>query len=474
MLLERIKRWISWEKLHAGLESVRKKVQPLIDSNLEKLDTHARPSGRDFVADVDYWLVQQEPLRARLLVRIMLGAALLFLLLAAVIRIDEVTRGEGKVIPSLQLQILQSLDGGIVSKIAVKEGQLVEQGQLLVQIDSTRFESSAREGEAQYLALLAKEARLRALAEGKPFSPPAEALSARPEIVEEERRLYETRSDELQGQLAISRQQLAQRNQELSEATAKREQASQAFELSLRELNVTKPLLASGAVSDVDILRLERDVARFRGERDMASAQILRTQAAIAEAQRKTQEIELNFRNEARKDLADVFGRLGALSENRVGLEDRVKHSAIRAPVKGTIKRLLVNTVGGVITPGRDVIEIVPIEDTLLLEAKVSPRDIAFLRPGLRAIVKFTAYDFSIYGGLEGKLEHIGADSVTDEKGNTYYLVRVRTDKSSLGKDLPVIPGMVAEVDIVTGKKSLLTYLIKPVIRAKQMAFTER
>lgn len=474
MLLERIKRWISWGKLHAGLESVRKKVQPLIDSNLEKLDTHARPSGRDFVADVDYWLVQQEPLRARLLVRIMLGAALLFLLLAAVIRIDEVTRGEGKVIPSLQLQILQSLDGGIVSKIAVKEGQLVEQGQLLVQIDSTRFESSAREGEAQYLALLAKEARLRALAEGKPFSPPAEALSARPEIVEEERRLYETRSDELQGQLAISRQQLAQRNQELSEATAKREQASQAFELSLRELNVTKPLLASGAVSDVDILRLERDVARFRGERDMASAQILRTQAAIAEAQRKTQEIELNFRNEARKDLADVFGRLGALSENRVGLEDRVKHSAIRAPVKGTIKRLLVNTVGGVITPGRDVIEIVPIEDTLLLEAKVSPRDIAFLRPGLRAIVKFTAYDFSIYGGLEGKLEHIGADSVTDEKGNTYYLVRVRTDKSSLGKDLPVIPGMVAEVDIVTGKKSLLTYLIKPVIRAKQMAFTER
>jgi adhesin transport system membrane fusion protein len=186
------------------------------------------------------------------------------------------------------------------------------------------------------------------------------------------------------------------------------------------------------------------------------------------------EEVELNFRNDARKDLAETLGKLNAISENAVGLADRVKHSAIRSPVKGTVKRLLVNTVGGVVQPGKDLVEVVPLEDALLLETKVLPKDIAFLRPKQRAVVKFTAYDFSIYGGLDATLEQIGADSLTDEKGNTYFVVRVRTGKSSLGENLPVIPGMVAEVDIVTGQKSILAYLLKPVLRAKQAALTER
>jgi adhesin transport system membrane fusion protein len=397
-----------------------------------------------------------------------------FIMLAAVIKVDEITRGEGRVIPSRQLQVLQSLDGGIVSEIAVQEGQVVEANQLLLQVDSTRFESSAREGQSQYSSLLAKAARLRALAEGTPFAPPVASIGGEPKLIEEERRLYETKTSELDAQLSIARQQLTQRQQELAESRAKRDQAAQAYDLSAQELAVTKPLITSGAVSEVELLRLERDVGRFRGEREMATAQISRVQAAIAEATRKIQEVELNFRNDARKDLADTLGKLNALSETNVGLADKVKHSAIRSPVRGTVKRLLVNTVGGVVQPGKDIVEIVPLEDALLLEAKVLPKDIAFLRPGQRAIVKFTAYDFSIYGGLDAKLEQIGADSVIDEKGNTYYVVRVRTDKSSLGENLPIIPGMVAEVDIVTGQKSILAYLLKPVLRAKQAALTER
>ncbi len=474
MRFSKMLRYLPLRQVLFVLEKIRGLFQPWIDARFESMDKHARPVGKDFIADVDYWLIQQEPLRARLLIKMLFWVVVIFLILAAVIQIDEITRGEGKVIPSLQLQVLQSLDGGIVSQIAIKEGSVVLPGQLLVQIDSTRFESSAREGQAQYWALRAREARLRALANGTPFAPPAEAIGDRPEIVEEERHLYETKNNELDAQLSISRQQLSQRNQELSEARAKREQASQAYELSLRELNVTKPLLASGAVSEVDLIRLERDVSRFRGDREMAGAQISRLQAAVAEAQRKIQEVELNFRNEARKEMAEVIGKIDVLSEGKAGLEDKVKHSAIRSPVKGTVKRLFVNTIGGVVQPGRDIVEVVPFEDTLLLEAKVSPRDIAFLHPGLKAVVKFTAYDFSIYGGLEGKLEHIAADSVTDEKGFTYYFVRIRTEKSQLGENLPIIPGMVAEVNIVTGQKSLLTFLLKPVIRAKQMAFTER
>jgi adhesin transport system membrane fusion protein len=292
--------------------------------------------------------------------------------------------------------------------------------------------------------------------------------------VEEERRLFETRTSELNAQLSIVRQQLTQRQQELIEMRSKRDQAAQAYDLTARELAVTKPLITSGAISEVELLRLERDVGRFRGERDQAAAQIARSQAAIGEASRKIEEVELNVRNEARKELADTQGKINALGESNVGLADKVKHSAIRSPVRGTVKRLLVNTVGGVVQPGKDIVEVVPLDDTLLLEAKVTPKDIAFLRPGQRAVVRFTAYDFSIYGGMEAILEHIGADSITDERGNTFYTVRVRTKQARLAENLPIIPGMVAEVDIVTGKKSILTYLLKPVLRAKQAAFTER
>lgn len=467
--------WLARARQVRGrLDGLSRSVQPRIDAWLKGWRADPDRPEADFVADADYCMIYQEPLRARLLVHTLGIVLAVFVLLASVTQLDEITRGEGKVIPSRQLQVLQSLDGGIISQIAVQEGQVVDANQLLLQVDSTRFESSAREGQAQYVSLLAKEARLRALAEGKPFIPPPEAVRQEPQIVEEERRLYEARTSELGAQVSIARQQLAQRQQELSESRAKREQAAQAYDLSARELDVTKPLISAGAVSEVELLRLERDVARFRGEREMATAQISRVQAAIAEAGRKIQEVELNFRNEARKELADSLGKLNALSETNVGLADKVKHSAIRAPVRGTVKRLLVNTVGGVVQPGKDIVEIVPLEDALLLEAKVLPKDIAFLHPGQRAIVKFTAYDFSVYGGLEAKLEQIGADTVTDEKGNTFYVIRVRTNKPSLGENLPIIPGMVAEVDIVTGQKSILSYLLKPVLRAKQAALTER
>jgi adhesin transport system membrane fusion protein len=468
-------RWFSrGRRIHGWLEAIRLRVQPGVDGLLGGWREDPDRAETDFAADADYHIIYQEPLRARILVRTIGIVMAVFILYAAVAQVDEITKGEGKVIPSRQLQVLQSLDGGIVSEIAVREGQVVNADQLLLQIDSTRFESSAREGRSQYYSLLAKAARLRALTEGKPFEPPAEALKEDPETVEQERRLYASRVSELDAQVSISRQQLVQRQQELSEMRAKRDQASQAYDLSAKELAVTKPLISSGAVSEVELLRLERDVGRFRGERDMATAQISRSQAAIGEASRKIQEVELTFRNEAGKELAETMGKLNALSETNVGLADKVKHSAIRSPVKGTVKRLLVNTVGGVVQPGKDIVEVVPLDDTLLLEAKVLPKDIAFLRPGQRAIVKFTAYDFSIYGGLDAKLEQIGADSLTDDKGNTYYMVRVRTDKPSLGQNLPIIPGMVVEVDIVTGQKSILAYLLKPVLRAKQAALTER
>ena len=457
------------------LEAIRVRIQPGIDSGLERMAVAKKEQEQQgFAADTDFAILQQEPLRARILLKTIGIAFAIALMWSAVSRIDEVTRGEGKVIPSRQLQVLQSLDGGVVSEILVHEGDIVQPEQILLRIDQTRFASSVRESRVQYTALFAKAARLRALTEGRPFVVPPDIAKEDPKTVDEERRLYESRRNELETTTSIARQQLTQRQQELVEVRAKHEQAAKAYEISAKELAVTKPLIASGAVSEVELLRLERDVGRFRGERDMAAAQISRIQASISEANHKLDEVGIAFRNEAGKELAETMSKLNSVAETSVGLSDKVTRSVLRSPVKGTVKRLLINTVGGVVQPGKDVVEVVPLEDNLLLEARVLPRDIAFLRPGQKAVVKFTAYDFSIYGGLEGKLEHIGADSVVDEKGNAFYTVRVRTNQSTLGNNMPVIPGMIAEVDIITGEKSVLSYLLKPVLRAKARAFSER
>ncbi len=459
-----------FSKLADLLEPVRRGVQPVLNVLLKWAGGRGRVASDTFEVEADGLMLRQDPARA--LVWFLLLVVLLFLIWAALAPMEEVARGEGRVVPSKQLQVLQSLDGGIVSEILVKEGQVVAAGQVLLRVDPTRFVSSVRENRSQYLSLLAKAARLKALSDGTSFVPPPELVKDDPKLLSEELRLYEAKREELSSLIGLTLQQLAQKQAELAEATSKRDEAARAFELSAQELAVTKPLMASGAVSEVELLRLERDVARFRGERNQAVAQIARAQGGIMEASHKIREVEQNFRNEAGKELAETQARLSQLTEGNIGLADRVKQADLRSPMRGTVKRLLVNTVGGVVQPGRDVVEVVPLDDSLLVEARIQPRDVAFLHPGQRAIVRLTAYDF--YGGMEATLEQIGADSVADEKGNVYYTVRVRTKEATLGKDMPIIPGMVAEVDIVTGKKSFLSYMLKPILRAKHLSFSER
>lgn len=435
-----------------------------------------RAGFRSFEAEAADVMSRQRTQRAQTVVRSAVVIVVLLLVWAALARVDEVTKGEAKVVPSRQLQLVQSLDGGIVSEILVKEGQVVEKDQLLLKIDETRATSGMRESAAQGFALRARQARLRALAENAAFRPPEVAAGNAEEqrIVDEERRLYETRLSELNTLLAINQQQLQQRQQELGEVRARKASAESSLELSTQELARTRPLLATGAVSEVDILRLEREVARARGDAEQATAQIARVQAAIGEAQRKIQETEITFRNEARKELAEVLGKLNALNEGAVALADKVDKSQIRSPVRGRVQRLLANTVGGVVQPGKDIVEIVPLDDTLVLEARVLPKDIAFIAPGQAATVKFSAYDFSIYGGMSAEVENISPDTVVDERGNAYYIVRVRTHDAKFDNELPIIPGMTAEVDILTGNKTVLSYLLKPVLKVRERALRER
>jgi adhesin transport system membrane fusion protein len=461
--------------LLAGLERIRQWLEPLTKHVFGPVAPSAPAGSIGYDAEPEALLARSRTQRAQVIVRAAVCVVAVLLVWAALARIDEVTRGDGKVIPSRQLQVIQSLDGGVVSEILVKEGQVVEAGQLLLRIDETRATSGVRENAAQSFALLARQARLRALAEGNPFQPPPPSKDPEERrIIEEERRLFESRQSELSTIVSISRQQLMQREQELNEARSRRASAERGLDLSQQELAKTRPLLASGAVSEVDILRLERDLSKYRGDVEQAGAQIARVLAAVGEAQRKIQETEITFRNEARKELADVMGRMNALTEGRVALSDKVDKAQVKSPVRGRVQRLLANTVGGVVQPGRDIVEVVPLDDALVLEARVFPRDIGFIHPGQQATVKFTAYDFSIYGGLDATVENISPDTVIDEKGNAFYVVRVRTRLAQLGDKLPIIPGMTAEVDILTGKKTVMSYLLKPVLRGKAYALSER
>lgn len=456
------------------VQTLREKIVHAIEWAYNKWLPADDGEDTDWVESADRAMVEQKPIRTRALLHVMALTIVLLFVWAAFAEIDEVTRGEGKVIPSRQIQILQSLDGGVVTEIFIKEGDVVEKGELLVQLDTTRSESTLRENEAEYISLEIKAARLSAIANDTPFQAPEDIMQRAPKLVEQEMALFQSSRDQLTAEMAIASQQLIQREQELIEIMSRYNEAGKAHKLANREWIVTRPLMESGAVSEVELLRLEREVSSLRGERDQALAQLNGVKAAISEAKRKQEEVELGFKNRIREELSTTEARLSTLQQVRSGLSDRVKMTEVRSPVRGTISRLFFNTIGGVVSPGKEVIEVVPLDDSLLLEAKIKPKDIGFLSPSQEAVVKFTAYDFVVYGGLEAVVEHIGADTVMDEEGNPFYTIRVRTKKSQFGDDKPIIPGMVAQVDILTGKKTILAYLLKPVSRAKQYALTER
>ncbi|ODC05024.1 secretion protein HylD [Terasakiispira papahanaumokuakeensis] len=430
---------------------------------------------RDWSSDADWARMQQEPIRARAMLYVVFLALVLLVVWACFAPIDEVTRGTGRVIPSKQLQRIQSLDGGVVKEILVHEGQKVHQGQELVRIDPTRFLSDYRQNQAKILALQAREERFEALVSQRDFNPTAALVQAIPQIVEQERKAFLSMKNELAEAQNLLRDKLTQAQQSLIEMQAKKSAAQRELKLSSDELNLTKPLLETGAVSEVEILRLRRRVSTARGDAEQAAAAVSRLQAAVAEARGELAQIKRERQTKWRDEMSRTLGEINALRQASSGLEDRVNLSSLKSSVDGIVQSVQVNTVGGVVQPGQDVIQIVPTDDQLLVEARIAPKDIAFLRPGQPATIKLTAYDFSIYGGLQAQLENISADTVTDDEGNTFYLVKVRTTKNqSIQDKIQVIPGMTAQVDIVTGKRTIMQYLLKPILRAWGNAMGER
>lgn len=401
----------------------------------------------------------------------------LFFAWASWATLDEVTRGEGRVIPSGRVQVVQNLEGGIVSEILVREGEIVEAGQVLLQIDNVRAASDLRENRKRYLALLGALARLHAEVDETAIAFAPQVLADAPEVARNERALFDARQQALRSELAILKSQATQRRQELAELESRLHQLDRSHQLALEELSITLPLAAKRIVPQIDLLQLKREVNDLAGELETTRLGIERIKSASEEAERRIEEKSLTFRAEAQRELNAVQAEAAALEEQIAADADRVERTEVRSPVRGTIKQLLVNTVGGVIQPGEDLVEIVPLEESLLVEAKVRPADIAFLRPGQPATVKVTAYDFSIYGGLDAVVEGISADTITDDQGERFYRIRVRTTDSTLdkaGTSLPIIPGMTTQVDILTGEKTVMDYLLKPILKAKHNALRER
>nr|WP_256357203.1 HlyD family type I secretion periplasmic adaptor subunit [Pseudomonas sp. PDM26] len=428
--------------------------------------------------EVNKALIEDAPRVVRLTIWAIIAFFVFLMLWANFAVIDEVTKGDGKAIPSSKIQKIQNLEGGIVAELFVKEGQIVEAGAPLIRLDDTRFASNVGETEADRLSMLLRVERLSAEVEDRPLNFPEDVLKAVPGQAKNEESLYISRRQQLHDEIGGLQEQLIQRQQELREFTSKQAQYRQQLGFQRQEISMSEPLVAQGAVSPVEVLRLRRAEAETRGQLDATTLAIPRAESAIKEVQRKVDETRGKFRSEALTQLNEARTDLNKAQATGKALEDRVSRTLVTSPVRGIVNKLLVNTIGGVIQPGSDMVEIVPLDDTLLVEAKIRPQDIAFLHPGQEATVKFTAYDYTIYGGLKARLEQIGADTITDEdKKTTYYIIKLRTDRSHLGTDekpLLIIPGMVASVDIITGKKTVLSYLLKPIIRARAEALHER
>ncbi len=415
-------------------------------------------------------------------VRVTLWAIFAFfiamILWASLASIDEVTRGEGRAIPSSRLQKVQNLEGGIVAEVFVHEGEVVKAGAPLLRLDDTQFRSNAGETQADRLALQARIQRLTAqLNDASTLTLAPEIVQQAPDIANGEMELFASVNKRIQSELAGLNEQLVQKKQELLDFQGKASQYRRSLGLQQQEVSMSEPLVAKGAISKVEVLRLRRGVVETQGQLDSVTLAIPRAEAAIKEIESKVSETRGRYRSEALGQLNEARTDLSKIEASGKAITDRVNRTLVTSPVRGVVQQLLVNTIGGVIQPGNDLVEIVPLDDKLLVEAKIRPQDIAFLRPGQEATVKFTAYDYTIYGGLKGTLEQISPDTVTDKDGKSFYIIRLRTDKNHLGTDekpLLIIPGMVASVDIITGKKTMMAYLLKPILRAKAEAFRER
>ncbi len=431
----------------------------------------------EFMRSLSTAVLEDSPKKLRFVLLFWLVTVSVLLGWAAFAPIDELVRGGGKVIPGGENQMIQHLEGGILSDILVKEGQKVKTDEVLLKIENVKSSANYESSQYKWAELRAKIIRLRAEATGGAFSPTAEDMAKIPGKIMEERSLYLSNQERLRSQIQGLHDQYAQKQNEKLEAQGRIAEQKRSLALIREEVSISEPLVAQGIKPKVEFLKLQRELSDITERHNALIASIPRLNAAMSQINSKIRETQSEFRMKAQQELNEAETEYSRVNVESTALADQVTRTAIKSPINGIVQKLYINTVGGVIKPGDNLVEIVPTEGGLLIEAKINPSDIAFIYPGQKAVVKVTAYDFSIYGSLQGKVVTISPDTVVDKNDNVYYIVKIQTDKKYLGskeKPLKIIPGMMVNVDIVTGQKTILEYILKPILKAKQYTFTER
>ncbi len=401
----------------------------------------------------------------------------LFIVWAYFAKIDEIARGNGKVVPSGQNQLIQNLEGGIVSEILVKEGDYVERNQTLIKISNEKSSSSAASHTLKLLALEAQILRLEAELSKDSFTYDLYEIPEMNMFLENEKELFEANKKQLQSKIQILKEQLSQKRSDLKDAEQTKKHLEFSVGAIVQEVEMTKPMVERGIRSQVDFLKLQREESEAKQRLQSSILSIPKLKSEIYEIEKKIEETKESYISDVRSKLNEVVSSHKELEATTSAYEDQVSRTIVKSPSNGIVQKLHINTIGGSIKPAQDLIEIVPTDYKLLVEVKILPSDIAFIYQGQKAIVKFSAYDFSIYGGLDGHVVNISPDTITEKDDKTYYLVRIETDKNYIGTEeqpMKIIPGMVANVDIITGKKSILDYILKPILKTKQYTFTER
>lgn len=413
---------------------------------------------------------------------IMVGSLAAFLVIALIwmsfASLSIAVHAMGAVVPSSRVQNIQSLEGGIIRDIAVREGQQVKRGDLLAYVENIQFDAELGEGQQNQWAAQATIERLRSELAGRAPVFSEELRSKSPALVTEQRSLSQSRRSELKATLETIRNQIAQRQEELAEARSRVQSLTALLAPARETLAMEERLQAQSAGARADLLVAQREVARIQGDLDAARIAVPRVEAALSEARSRLAEVESKYRAETHRELAEMENKSAALAEQLTGHLDRVQRKELLSPMDGVVNRVLINTVGGVARPGETIMELVPVQDTLLIVARVKPSDIAFIHPGQKAIVRITAYDSSIFGSMDGKVVRVGADALVDaEKRESYFEVTVETQRNYLGKPeerLTISPGMTADASIQTGKRTLMEYLLKPVMKTLEKAMRER
>ncbi len=460
--------------------SERKEIKEAFEKREKRglLSAFSEQEDLHFMSEVDAAIHRKGSSIAFVLTMVIALFLITFVLWAHFTVLDEVTRGMGSVIPSQKVQMIQNLEGGILQEISVQENQIVNKGDILIRIDNALAASQYRDAFTKATEHEAAIFRLNTEIDGKSKMVFSEQFKdADPQVLKDQQSIFEARQQQLQAELNVLRSQYSQKQQEIKEMQSRKAQLERSLGLAQQQSDMAKPLVDQGVYPRVDYLALERDISSLQGDIDALRLAIPRIRQAANEASRRIEQRRAEVKAQALDEMNSRRGELKSLQQIMSAGEDRVTRTDVRSPVRGTIKQINLNTLGGVVRPGESILEIVPLDDTLLIEARIRPADIAFLHPGQKAMIKITAYDFSIFGGLQGVLEAISADTIEDDNGESFYKVKLRTQNNAItyrGEELPIMPGMTASIDILTGKKSVLAYLLKPILRAKQNALRER